>query len=493
MPRIPSRPPSSRTLLQELVAGLTEGVILVEADGAIAWANPVALALHGVRNPEDLGGNAAGYYKRFQLRYRNRRKLARSAYPIARMQAGETLRETVVEVLPRGSDEPLSVLRLHSLPIAEDGGACHVLIMQDVTERYAAETRFERTFAANPAPALIARQADQRIVKVNPGFLEMARYGRDALVGQELRRLGGQPFQHEGLALHEAMRAGRPVPQTEVLLRTGDDDTKLAIAAGQPIEVDDTACMLFTFADLDTRRRAEEALRHSEELFSKAFRLAPVPMLVAAQDDGRVLNANEAFLQVRGLPLDQALGRTPAQLGLWRRPADLQAFERKLRRTGSVRDTDTQVRLKDDEVIDCLVSAERVRIGGRPCALIAMQDITERKRTETELVAAIEAVMQDTSWFSQTVIEKLAHMRQSGGAHANRAAIADLTVREREVLGALCQGASDADIAQQLGISRNTVRNHVSTIYEKIGVNRRSAAVVWARERGFTGARPARR
>src|SRR5690606_25777294 len=145
-----------------------------------------------------------------------------------------------------------------------------------------------------------------------------------------------------------------------------------------------------------------------------------------------------------------------------------------------------QICLRGDEIIDCLVSAEIVKINGRSCALIVMQDITERKRTEAELVAAIEAVMQDTSWFSQTVIEKLAHIRHGGGPHTNRAAIADLTAREREVLGALCQGASDADIALQLGISRNTVRNHVSTIYEKIGVNRRSAAVVWARERGFT-------
>ena len=65
--------------------------------------------------------------------------------------------------------------------------------------------------------------------------------------------------------------------------------------------------------------------------------------------------------------------------------------------------------------------------------------------------------------------------------------LADLTRRERDVLGALCRGLSDAGIADQLGISRHTVRNHVATLYEKIGVNRRSAAVVWANERGFTG------
>jgi DNA-binding CsgD family transcriptional regulator len=49
------------------------------------------------------------------------------------------------------------------------------------------------------------------------------------------------------------------------------------------------------------------------------------------------------------------------------------------------------------------------------------------------------------------------------------------------------QGLGDAEIAKKLGLTRNTVRNHVARIYNKTGVHSRAAAVVWARERGFTG------
>jgi DNA-binding CsgD family transcriptional regulator len=42
-------------------------------------------------------------------------------------------------------------------------------------------------------------------------------------------------------------------------------------------------------------------------------------------------------------------------------------------------------------------------------------------------------------------------------------------------------------MSEALRLSRNTIRNHVSSLYRKIGVNRRSAAVIWARERGITG------
>lgn len=53
--------------------------------------------------------------------------------------------------------------------------------------------------------------------------------------------------------------------------------------------------------------------------------------------------------------------------------------------------------------------------------LAAIQDITERKRNEVELMEAIETVMQDTSWFSRTVIEKLAQIRTPQGARRGRA------------------------------------------------------------------------
>jgi DNA-binding CsgD family transcriptional regulator len=65
--------------------------------------------------------------------------------------------------------------------------------------------------------------------------------------------------------------------------------------------------------------------------------------------------------------------------------------------------------------------------------------------------------------------------------------LADLTSRELEVLGLICQGQSDDEISKTLKLSRNTVRNHVSTIYNKIDVHRRGAAIVWARERGIIG------
>jgi len=60
-----------------------------------------------------------------------------------------------------------------------------------------------------------------------------------------------------------------------------------------------------------------------------------------------------------------------------------------------------------------------------------------------------------------------------------------LTPREREVLALLSEGLGNADIAERLSLSEKTVRNHLSNLFDKLGVWTRAQAIVFARDRGF--------
>jgi DNA-binding NarL/FixJ family response regulator len=53
-----------------------------------------------------------------------------------------------------------------------------------------------------------------------------------------------------------------------------------------------------------------------------------------------------------------------------------------------------------------------------------------------------------------------------------------LTEREREVVELLCQGLSNASIAQQLWLTEKTVKNHLNHIFAKLGVRSRTEAIV---------------
>ena len=110
--------------------------------------------------------------------------------------------------------------------------------------------------------------------------------------------------------------------------------------------------------------------------------------------------------------------------------------------------------------------------------------ITQHRRTEEELMQATQAVMQDTTWFSRSVIERLAAIKR-GGSASDPNKVEELTPREKEVLTHLAQGKGNSEIATALGIAEQTVRNYVASTYSKLNVRTRAEAIVWARERGI--------
>jgi DNA-binding NarL/FixJ family response regulator len=144
------------------------------------------------------------------------------------------------------------------------------------------------------------------------------------------------------------------------------------------------------------------------------------------------------------------------------------------------------LRRADQPAMDCFVSPVDVTINGERSVICVIQETGEQADPGSDLIGAIEAVMADTSWFTRTIIEKLRALRHATRPVARPSDLDLLTDREREVLGLICEGRSDADMGTMLNLSQNTVRNHVASLYRKIGVNRRSAAIIWARERAIT-------
>ncbi|XHF34446.1 helix-turn-helix transcriptional regulator [Pseudomonas chlororaphis] len=481
---------TNRRQLQQIIAGLSDGVILLELDQTILWANEAALAMHGVSRIGELGNNAGEYVERFNLRYRNNHTLTPEQYPISRVATGETFSDVLVEVTPNSDEERTWVHSVRSMVLTDRDGDIEslVLIMSDVTDWANAEQRFEKTFNANPAPAVICRLSDLRYIKVNPGFLEMTGYTRDQVIGASTYELDIlEQAERKDLAI-QRLRDVATIPQMQAELRLPDGGSKQVIVAGQPLVLNDEDCMLFSFVDMEPRHKAEVALRQSEERFAKAFRLTPVPILICSADEQRLIDVNQAFLDTLAYESDDVLGKTVAQLDFIDEPAERARLLAALEKTGRVDRVDMRIRRKDAELLECAVSADTVNIQDAVCYLLVLMDITERKRTELELVAAIEEVMKDASWFSRTLIEKLANVKKVNSPQLPSVSFTDLTARERDVLGLICEGLADKEIAARLKLAPNTVRNHVATVYSKLDVHSRSEAIVWARERGlFSG------
>lgn len=107
-----------------------------------------------------------------------------------------------------------------------------------------------------------------------------------------------------------------------------------------------------------------------------------------------------------------------------------------------------------------------------------------------ELVRAIESVVAGEAVYGGPVANRIVAMLT--GAEAPAApAFPGLTDREREVLDLLAAGSRNHAIAERLGLSEKTVRNHISSVLLKLQVTDRTAAALKAREAGLgTDLRP---
>lgn len=158
------------------------------------------------------------------------------------------------------------------------------------------------------------------------------------------------------------------------------------------------------------------------------------------------------------------------------------------RLNGGLKSLALPVQKTDASATDCFVSAVPLTIDGEQTVVCVIQ---ETKATEHDLVSAIESVLADTSSFTRSIIDRLRGLRQAArpeiaAPHEPSMDVDFLTQRERDVLGLICEGHSDFEMSKKLNLSENTVRNHIASLYRKIGVNRRSAAIIWARERAIT-------
>ncbi len=103
-----------------------------------------------------------------------------------------------------------------------------------------------------------------------------------------------------------------------------------------------------------------------------------------------------------------------------------------------------------------------------------------------ELLRGIRAAAVGEAIFGASIARRMMSFFASGRT-ADASPFPELTEREHEILVLIAQGRSNGDIAQRLGITSKTVRNHVANVFAKLQVADRSQAIVRAREAGLGG------
>jgi PAS domain S-box-containing protein len=192
------------------------------------------------------------------------------------------------------------------------------------------------------------------------------------------------------------LRAQGEVGTYEIALLRPDGSNVCCLFNATPL-LDESGNKVGSFAmvtDITERKLAEDALRESEERFSRFFRVSPVGTSISCLSDGELVDANDAFLGLSGYTRVEVIGRRSLELGIWANPEDRSKMLKTLEEQGRLQDFETKFRRKSGQIIDVLISAAVIEMAGQQYMLGLTHDITERKRGEEERKKLEEQLFQ---------------------------------------------------------------------------------------------------
>ncbi|HLJ81820.1 MAG TPA: PAS domain S-box protein, partial [Ktedonobacterales bacterium] len=373
--------------LQTIFEAMTDGVFVLDADGHVTRLNAAAHALFGQTPHDGLAATAEGRVQAIELRDTEGRLLPLMQLPTQRVLRGEVLAgDDALTLMVRTYDERERIISLTGGPLRDATGQITgaVGVVRDVTElrriesALAEQERLFRTLVEN-SPDIITRfDRNLRHIYVSPASEAVTGIPAHARLGKTYRQLG-LPVGVYALWEH-ALRRAITTGQQQVF-ETGYQ------AAGRPPRVSQVRyipefaadgsveSVLGITTDITELKRAEEALRQSEERFAKAFHASPIAMSILSVATSRILDVNAAQLRLAGHSRDEMLGATVGDLDLLA-PADLDALSDKWRQEARVYEAPVRIRTKSGKMRSCLCSMASIWVGGEECLIVTTLDVT---------------------------------------------------------------------------------------------------------------------
>ena len=247
----------------------------------------------------------------------------------------------------------------------------------------ASEEQYRAIFNA-AADTLVLRDADYRVVDVNPAFLKATGLRREQVIGVD-RLIVILPSQRERLfELHKRAIAGELIqfeaPATAPGGRIVDVEMR-----GVPMTHQGRPHVLYIGRDITERKAQEARLRTNEEQYRAIFNAA-ADALVLRDADFRIVDVNPAYERISGYARDEVLGTTELTLRDPEYNRDrLEVHRRAL--AGEATHVETRATRKDGTQLYLDVYAVSMTYAGKPHVLYVGRDITERKAAEKRLRA----------------------------------------------------------------------------------------------------------
>lgn len=191
-----------------------------------------------------------------------------------------------------------------------------LVCLQDLTEmkRTEAELRFSqemifKAFQANPAWLVISSLEEGRYLEVNEAFLKSTGFSREEIIGRTALELGIWANPDQRASLVSQLKEKESVRNKEVTLRNKLGEPLDVLLSAEVIEIEGMKYMLFASLDITDKKRAEEALKASEEKYRTLVEES-LDAIVLLDPERRIVSCNRAFCDLFGYDRHEVEGRS---------------------------------------------------------------------------------------------------------------------------------------------------------------------------------------
>ena len=138
------------------------------------------------------------------------------------------------------------------------------------------------------------------------------------------------------------------------------------------------------------RKQVEEALKDSEDRYSKAFKSSPYSITITSVEDGKFIEVNDAFTSIFGFTREEAISNSSIGLNIWVNIEDRKWVISTLLDGSDVSKKEFLFKKKNGEIMTGLFATKFIYINKESFIISSINDITERKQAELELIKAKE-------------------------------------------------------------------------------------------------------
>jgi PAS domain S-box-containing protein len=268
----------------------------------------------------------------------------------------------------------------------------YVGVTLDITERKQADlelrtsqANFITIFENSPIALGISRLRDGKITQVNAAFASLYGSKPEEFIGRSTAELNIWAIPADRQRFIEQMRTENQVRNFESVARLKSGEERNVLVSGEVVNINGEPSLMAQIVDITERKRAEEALRKSEQKFNTLFNQSAVPLVLTRWSDHVYVNVNDAWVNMFGYTQEEIYGKTPTELAINRSEASRQRARSALGQDQPIKNMEGQVYTKSGEVRSILMNINPIEIEKERYLVTSVQDITDLKRAEQKV------------------------------------------------------------------------------------------------------------